>query len=68
MTGGDERDQPYYGKARIRLAALLIGTACLLAIIDALSAEYEVSIGVLGLILGTAGVFLGVEVLRKLAS
>jgi hypothetical protein len=67
MTG-NERDVPYYGKARIRLAALLIATACLLAIIDALSAEYEVSIGVLGLLLGTAGVFLGVEALKRLAS
>jgi len=68
MTVGDERDQPYYGKARIRLATLLIGTACALVLIDSVSDRYEVSLGVLGLLVGTAGVFLGVEILKAVAA
>ena len=67
MSGVDDRDKPYYGRARIILAGLLIATACLLAILDAASPEYEVSVGVLGLFLGTATLLLGVEALKKLA-
>lgn len=67
MQGGDERDAPYYGRARIRIATLLSGTACALVLIDALSTDYEVSIGVVALLLTTAGVLLGVEALKRLA-
>jgi hypothetical protein len=65
MTGGDDRDQPYYGKARIRIATLLSATACVLMLVDPFLPDYEPSIGVVALLLTTAGVLLGVEVLER---
>lgn len=65
MTDSDPRDVPYYGKARIRIATLLSATACALVIIDAVSIDYEVSVGIVALLLTTAGILLGVEALKK---
>lgn len=44
---------------------LLIVLAMLLELLDALSIDYAVDSIQLGLILGTAGVLLGVEAIRK---
>jgi len=68
MSGGDERDIPYYGRARIRIATLLSGTACALVILDALPIDYEPSIGVIALLLTTATVLLGVEAIKRIVS
>ncbi len=65
MTGGPEGGQPYYGRARIAGGLALIFAAIVLLLVDALSLEYSVDSIVLGLILGTGVVLLGVEAGRR---
>jgi hypothetical protein len=61
MTGAPDGGRPYYGPARIAGGMLLIGIAVLLLFIDAISRDYAVDSIVLGLVLGTGGILLGVE-------
>lgn len=65
MTGGPEDGRPYYGRARIAGGLTLIFGAVVLLLVDALSRDYSVDSIVLGLILGTGVVLLGVEAGRK---
>jgi hypothetical protein len=53
-------------KPRTLAGLLLYGLVCVLAIFDALSPQYQLDSIQLGLMLGTGGVLLGVEPLRKL--
>lgn len=66
MTGGTDDGRPYYGRARIAGGLMLIGLVIVLALIDAVSADYSVDSIQLGLLLGTGLVLLGVEAGRKL--
>ena len=65
MTGGPDGGAPYYGRARIAGGLALIFGAIVLLLVDALSRDYSVDSIVLGLILGTGVVLLGVEAGRK---
>lgn len=60
MTG-DADGAPYYGRARIAGGLALIFASIILLLVDALSTEYSVDSIVLGLVLGTGIVLLGVE-------
>lgn len=54
-----------YGRARVAGGLLLIALAMLLSLLDAISVDYVLDNIQLGLILGTAGVLLGVEAVRR---
>jgi hypothetical protein len=60
MTG-EPSNAPYYGRARTAAGLLLIALVMVLAIVDAVSVDYHLDGIVLGVILGTALLFLGVE-------
>lgn len=64
MTGSDEKDKPFYGRARIVAGLGLYALAGALLVIDAFT-TFDLDIGRLGLILGTGTILLGVEGLRK---
>lgn len=64
MTGSDDRDKPYYGRARIVAGLGCFALAAFLMVIDAFT-EFDLDIARLGLILGTGTLVLGVEGLRK---
>jgi len=65
MTGtGDER--PYFGRARIAAGLLLVALVSILGLLDAWSPDFQFDSIQLGLLLGTALLFLGVEAGRKL--
>lgn len=64
MTGSDDRDKPFYGRARIIAGLGCFALAGVLMVIDAFT-EFDLDIGRLGLILGTGALVLGVEGLRK---
>lgn len=67
MGGPDEkRDDPFYGRARIYAGLGLIALVCVLYIADVASATFSLDSIQLGLLLGTALLFLGVEAGRKL--
>jgi hypothetical protein len=66
VTGGTDGGAPYYGRARIAGGLALIFAAITLLVVDALSRDYSVDSIVLGLVLGTGIVLLGVEAGRKL--
>ena len=66
MSGDVDDDRPYFGRARTAAGLALIGFVIVLGLIDALSAEFSFDSIELGLLLGTALLFLGVEAGRKL--
>lgn len=55
----------HYGRARTAGGLALIALAMLLTLLDAASVDYQLDSIQLGLILGTAGVLLGVEAVRR---
>lgn len=61
-------DRPYFGRARSVAGLAIIGLVIVLAIVDAISDTFSVDSIQLGLLLGTALLFLGVEAGRKLLS
>jgi hypothetical protein len=66
MTEGSDGDHPFYGRARIYLAGILVIVASALALIDALSTEYTLDVVHLGMFLTTAALLLGVEGLKRI--
>lgn len=72
MTMGDGTDTegdgeaPHFVRPRIVVGVLLFGLVAVLALIDAISPDYQLDSIQLGLMLGTGGVILGVEPLRRL--
>ncbi len=66
MSGGDEDARPYFGRARTAAGLALIGLVIALGFLDAISPEFQFDSIQLGLLLGTALLFLGVEAGRKL--
>lgn len=66
MTGGADHGPPYFGRARTAAGLILVGLIAVLALLDALSRDFEVDSIQLGLLLGTALLFLGVEAGRRL--
>ena len=64
MTGSDDRDKPYYGRARIIAGLGCFALAAVLLVIDAFS-MFELDLARLALILGTGTLVLGVEGFRK---
>ena len=66
MAGSNGDGTPPFVKPRVWGALLLIGTACLLAVIDAIPwFDYELDNVTFLLMLGTGSVLLGVEAFRK---
>ncbi len=65
-TGGGDEDAPHFIRPRILVGVLLYVLVAVLALIDALSPDYNLDSIQLALMLGTGGVILGVEPLRKL--
>lgn len=59
-------DSPAYVKARVIAGLALIGLVVVLFLVGAANTAYKVDSIQLGLLLGTAGLFLGVEGLKKL--
>lgn len=66
MTGPDDRDKPYFVKARVIAGLGCFAIAGLLAVLDVFSTDFELSPVELGLFLGTAALLLGVEGVRRL--
>lgn len=66
MTGSSDGPRPWAAIARQALAALCLGGAVFLMILDAIRADYSADTIQLGLLLGTGLVLLGVEAGRKL--
>ena len=64
MTGASE--DGHFLRARTVAGLLIYGLVALLALIDAVSEAYTLDSIQLGLMLGTGGVLLGVEPLRRL--
>jgi hypothetical protein len=64
MSGGDKRDEPYYGPARRRIAYALSALIAFLLIIDAFPIDYEPSPGIIIALLTTLGVMVGVEAIK----
>jgi len=65
MAGSNGDGTPPFVKPRVWGALLLIGTACLLAVLDALPINYTLDNVTFLLMLGTGSVLLGVEAFRK---
>lgn len=65
MATGDESES-HFVRPRIVVGVLLFVLVAVLALIDAASPDYALDSIQLGLFLGTGGVILGVEPLRKL--
>ena len=65
MTG-ETNGGPYYGRARIAAAGVLIVVISVLAVIDAISDTFSLDSVQLGLFLGTAALLLGVEGVRRI--
>ena len=59
-------DGPAFIRARTAAGLLIYGLVVVLSIIDAGTIEYQLDSIQLGLMLGTGGVLLGVEPLRRL--
>lgn len=66
MTGANDDDRPYFGRARTAAGLALIGLVIVLGFLDAMSPVFQFDSIQLGLLLGTALLFLGVEAGRKL--
>ena len=66
MTGDIDGDRPYFGRARTAAGLALIGLVIGLGLLDAISPQFAFDSIQLGLLLGTALLFLGVEAGRKL--
>jgi len=64
MTGADDRDKPFYGRARIVAGLGCFALAAVLMLIDAFT-DFDLDVARLGLILATGTLVLGVEGLRK---
>lgn len=65
-TSGGNGNKPYdFGRARTVAGLTLVCSVVVLEIIDSFRTDYAVDIVTLGLMLGTAGVLLGVEAIRK---
>ena len=64
MTEPD--DGSHFLRARTVAGLLIYGLIAVLALVDAASPEYQLDSIQLGLMLGTGGVLLGVEPLRRL--
>lgn len=60
MSGADDRDTPFYGRARIGAAIASVGTACILALFSP-----EPNPTIIGLFLGFAGGVLGLHELNR---
>lgn len=66
MAGSDGNGTTPFTKPRIVIGFMLFGTACILAIIDAIPwFSYDLDNVTFLLILGTGSVLLGVEAFRK---
>lgn len=65
MASTNGNGTPPFQKPRVIGALLLLGTACLLAILDALPIDYTLDNVTFLLMLGTGSVLLGVEAFRK---
>lgn len=66
MAGSNGNGTPPFTKPRVTGALLLLGTACLLAILDAIPwFNYTLDNVTFLLMLGTGSVLLGVEAFRK---
>lgn len=57
---------PSYVKPRVAAGLALVGLVIFLYVADVLSSTYAVDLLQLGLLLGMAGLFLGVEAAKKL--
>lgn len=62
----DGQDRPYFGRARTAAGLLLVVLVSVLGLLDAWSVEFQFDSIQLGLLLGTALLFLGVEAGRRL--
>lgn len=62
----EQDEAPHFIRPRTLAGLLLYGLVAVLALIDAASPEYALDSIQLGLLLGTGGVLLGVEPLRRL--
>lgn len=60
-NGGPDNGRPYFGPARTVGGLALLFAAIILSLADVVSDKYEVDSIVLGLLLGTGVVLLGVE-------
>lgn len=65
MAGNGNGTPPPYSKARAAGGLFCIVTAGVLAVIDAVSEVYTLELGPMALLLGTGGVLLGVEGIRR---
>ena len=63
---GDANDSAHFIRPRTLAGLLLYGLVAVLALLDAASPTYSLDNIALGLMLGTGGVLLGVEPLRRL--
>lgn len=63
---GNGNGTPPFARPRVIGALLLLGTACILAILDALPIDYELDNVTFFLMLGTGSVLLGVEAIRRI--
>jgi hypothetical protein len=66
MTTGSDEHEPSFIRPRILVGILLYVLVAALALIDAVSPDYNLDSIQLALMLGTGGVILGVEPLRRL--
>lgn len=66
MAPDDDGEAPHFIRPRIIVGLLLFGLVAVLALIDAASPDYTLDSIQLALMLGTGGVILGVEPLRRL--
>ena len=64
MTGSSDR--PYFGRARTAAGLLIVVLVSVLGLLDAWSPEFQFDSIQLGLLLGTALLFLGVEAGKRL--
>lgn len=65
-VAGGHKDNGYsYGRTRAAAGLILVSAVVLLLLIDSVSEAYSVDNVTIGLMLGTAGVLLGVEAIRK---
>ena len=67
MSAGGDSGRPYdFGRARVAGGLFLIGLAGVLTILDAVRPDYNLDTIQLSFMLGTGGVLLGVDALRRL--